>query len=75
MKKLNSKLFQKNSEISQKEMKSVLGGTNKSDVAGGNTDTKGLSGNYDIAVESLLDIYPTKTVDDKPTTSVCLNEF
>ena len=65
MNKLNEKLFEKNSEVSKREMTSLIGGANNSDKT--YTDTKKDGANsYDIAVLSLSDVINTSTSLDKP---------
>jgi hypothetical protein len=70
MKKLDSKLFSKKEIIEKKEMNDVLGGASTNNSGDGkngtNVDTK-LPHAYDIAVETIWDVYETKTKNDKPS--------
>ena len=68
MTKMNSMLLKKNSEISKREMTSIAGGANNSDVY--YVDTKLKAGKYDIATQSLLDIIETTNANDKPATAI-----
>jgi natural product precursor len=65
MKKMNSKLFEKNNEISKREMTSLLGGANSSDVNYNDTK-KDNGGGWDIGVKTLIDVVDTSTGLDKP---------
>jgi len=62
---MTSKLYEKNSEITKREMTSLLGGANSSDKNYSDTKQNG-SNQYDIAVMTLIDIINTTTSLDKP---------